>query len=328
MTEKSNEHSVWHDDLRLEINKRLTLNLLIQGAAAHTFMSASHLVRRELEQIHSGLTHLYDQFAIAGQLNYSIGDIAVLYGRPNRWWGWSSKPQKPFENHLLLATRGNLLAREEVRHLRTEGRQKGVSGIPVLSWIQLLRLTLKLVRLEDGHAGLLQDLAVRAVSTIWDLPEERLDATMTRNVAFGNLMPTTGIKAKIARQTAVGYGGVELRGDQFIVVARAWFFPLLIHELVKGTMELICLRGLSSLDDSTYQAVISEADRIEYEPWLLQAGPAMWRRLLSVVPRSVPLSRTIMMIAQLDPMSLEELMLQVLDDPQQATRRLDQLTSQ
>ncbi len=312
-------------DVASQIKKRLTLNLLIQGAAAHMFVTASHLVHDELEQIRPGLTRLYDRFAISGQLNYCIGDNALVFGRPNRWWGFSKTPQMPFRNHLLLATYGNQLAREETRHLKKLGWPKRVIGIPVLHWFQFMYLLCKVLWVEKGHQQQLARLATRVASEIWNIPEDRLDGTITPAVAFGNLQPPATFQANVVRQGAAGYGGVERRGNRFMVVAKAWVFPLLVHELVKGTVELICLHGLGELEDDVYQAVTDEADRVEYEAWLLQAGPAMWRRFIAVAPRDRPLANTIMQVARLDPASLEELMMWIMEEPSHATRMLNVL---
>ncbi len=311
-----------NSDIAQQTNKRLTLNLLIQGAAAHMFITASHLVRDELEQIRPGLTRLYDRFAISGQLNYCIGEVGLTFGRPNRWWGFSKTPQTPFRNHLLLATYGNQLATEETRHLKKIGWQKYVIGVPLLHWCQFVPLLLKVLWVENGREQQLARLAVQVVSEIWNIPEERLDGTITPAVAFGNLQATKSLLAKAARDGAAGYGGVERRGDRFTVVAKARIFPLLVHELVKGTVELICLHGLGELEDDVYQAVTDEADRIEYEAWLLQAGPAMWRRFIAVAPRDRPLANTLMHVARLDPEPLETLMMQVLEEPSRAAQTL------
>ncbi len=312
-------------NIAAQINKRLTLNLLIQGAAAHTFVTASHLVHDELEQIRPGLTRLYDRFAISGELNYCIGDNALLFGRPNRWWGFSRTPQEPFRNHLLMATYGNQLATEEARHLKKLGKPKRVIGIPVLHWCQFMALLWKVLRVEKGHQQQLARLAIQVASEIWSIPEERLDGTITQAVVFGNLQADGSFLANVVRQGAAGYGGVERRGDHFTVVAKAWVFPLLVHELVKGTVELICLHGLGELEDDVYQTVTDAADRVEYEAWLLQAGPAMWRRFIAVAPRDRPLANTMMQVARLAPKSLEELMMQIIEEPSQAARMLSVL---
>ncbi|MFT5528156.1 MAG: hypothetical protein ACI9HK_006144, partial [Pirellulaceae bacterium] len=124
------------------------------------------------------------------------------------------------------------------------------------------------------------------------------------------------------RKGVVGYGGVERRGESFSVVAKAWVFPVLLHELVKGTVELICLHGLGSLNDDVYEAVTDEADQLEYEVWLLQAGPEIWRKFIAAAPRQIPLSRSVMHLARLDPQQLEKLMFLIVEEPNRATDQL------
>lgn len=312
-------------EVKGQINKRLTLNLLIQGAAAHTFTTTSHLVREDLDAIHPGLTDLHDRFAISGMLNYSIGDLGLSFGRPNRWWGFSKTPQKIFETHKLMATYGNRLATEEFRHLRRLGWNKRVIPIPVLHWFQFVWLLGRVMWIERQHKSRLTQLARRAASTVWGIPENRLNGSITQNVVFGNLQTDRTMLARMYRSGVVGYGGVQSRAGRMSVVAKAWVFPLLIHELVKGTMELICLHGLNELDDDVYAIVTEEADRIEYETWLLQAGPAMWRRLIAVASRDTPLANTIMRLAKLDPQALEDLMILVIEHPEQASEALREL---
>ena len=302
-----------------QINKRLTLNLLIQGAAAHTFITASHLAKNELEAIHPGLTELYDRFAISGQLNYCIGDNALMFGRPNRFWGMLPFPQKPFKNHPLMSKYGNKLATWATKRLRKQAKEKNLRTMRVLHWCQFIKIMTEVNRVETGYHSELSQIAVRIVSEMWQIPEDRLDGQITRAVAFGNLQRPRTLLGKLCRTGVIGYGGVERDEGRFNVKARAWVFPILVHELVKGTLELICLHGLNHLEEPIYRAVIDEADQLEYEAWLLQAGPEMWRRFIGAAPRNQTLAKTIMRIAKLDPIPLDELMIQVIEDPNRAT---------
>ena len=309
-----------------QINKRFTLNLLIQGAAAHSFITASHLAREELEAIEPGLTELYDRFAISGQLNYCIGDNALMFGRPNRLWGMLPWPQKAFRKHPLLSKYGNKLATQATKHLRKQAKEKNVQTMRFFHWCQFIKIVSKVCQIEVGYQYQLSRIAVRIVSEMWQIPEERLDGQITRAVAFGNLQKPNTALGRLCRSGVIGYGGVERHEGQFNVKARAWVFPILVHELVKGTLELICLHGLNHLEESVYQAVIGEADQLDYEAWLLQAGPEMWRKFIAAAPRSVPLATTIMRIAKLDPIPLDELMIQVIEDPNRATDVMKKLT--
>jgi hypothetical protein len=313
------------DAVQAQTNKRLTLNLLIQGAAAHTFLTAHHLVKDSLDAIQPGLTRLYDRCAVSFHLNYFIGDIPLIYGLPSRFWRRTYCADHPFHRHRLLAERGRLLWRASKRFLLRRGWPRGVVGIPGFHYPQEMKLFLQVYRIERQYKRRLAELAKQATAEVWGIDEDRLDAELTTNVAFGNLRtPKTKI-GQMTRRAAIGYGGVELRRDQFTVVAKSWNFPLVVHELSKGTAELVCLHGLNRLDDATYEAATAEADQLEYETWLLQAGPEMWRRFLAAIPQGRPLPEMLMHVARLAPERLENLMFAVIDDTPRAQTLLASL---
>jgi hypothetical protein len=49
-------------EVELQVQKRLTLNWLIQGAAQHAGMTFHYLVKDELNAIHPKLVHLFNIF--------------------------------------------------------------------------------------------------------------------------------------------------------------------------------------------------------------------------------------------------------------------------
>jgi hypothetical protein len=303
-----------------QTNKRLTLNLLIQGAACHSHLTAHHLVRDELEEVRPGLVRLYDKLGVSLHLHYWYGDTALLHGSTSRFWRRAGEPSHPFHHHRLLALHGGELSRSSKRYLLARGREKGVIGVPGLHYAQSLGLMLKTAWAENRHRKKLEALAVRAVSLMWGIEESRLTARLAGGAPFRSPRTATTAMGRLVQQCAAGWGGVERRGNRFQVVAQAWFWPFVAHELAKGTAELICLHGLSSLDDDTYAQVMEEADRIEYEHWMLQAGGEVWRRLLAVIPRDRPMPLTLMHVARLSPESLEDFMLAVVSDPPRARR--------
>ena len=129
----------------------------------------------------------------------------------------------------------------------------------------------------------------------------------------------------ICRAGIVGLEGVEQRGDQLIVIAQATNWLVLAKELVKGTAELICLHGLNSLDDRTYERVIAATDHLDLEPWMLQSGGELWRRLLAVMPEDRAPAEMLMHLAHLAAHSLESLMLAVIEQPDWARELLASL---
>src|SRR3954462_4432423 len=96
-----------------EIQKRHTLNWLIQGAAQHAGMTFHHLVRDELNALDPRLLPLYDQYALINLLQYWQIECAILFGSPPRFWRQAaSKRSHPFFGHPLLSQYGGALAEE------------------------------------------------------------------------------------------------------------------------------------------------------------------------------------------------------------------------
>lgn len=74
-------------------------------------------------------------------------------------------------------------------------------------------------------------------------------------------------------------------GDEIpVVVAKAWIFPVLVHELIKGTLELSAINWADGHLDFEEQAeVIKKADTVEGEMWGMRLGPGMWEKFLDCV---------------------------------------------
>jgi hypothetical protein len=60
------------------------------------------------------------------------------------------------------------------------------------------------------------------------------------------------------------------------IIAQAMVFPVLIHELVKGVMEILSAKGLPKKKMGKF--VIDKADYLSAEPWDMRIGPALWSR--------------------------------------------------
>ena len=67
------------------------------------------------------------------------------------------------------------------------------------------------------------------------------------------------------------------------VVAKGVIFPILLHELVKGTYEVIGKFGLPS-NPEKQKMITGYEDTLPAEVWDLRFGPVFWERLISVYP--------------------------------------------
>ena len=311
----------------LEIQKRLTLNWLIQGAAQHAGMTFHHLVRDELNALEPRLLQLYDQYALINLLQYWRAQASLVLGWPPRFWRQAaSECSHPFFGHLLLSKYGGMLAEAGRQRALERCKEKAVTCLPFALSFQTASLVLRLRALEAPHRPRLVQLAKGTASMVWGIPRERLDGELTdRIVLERGMIPARSIRDAMFRACIVGYGGVVQRGDELMVAARGTNWQLLAKELVKGTAELICLHGLNQLSDDTYRRVIHTTDRLELEPWMLQSGGELWRRLLASIPGDRPVSRVLMDLARLPARNLESVIAAVIEQPESAQGRLAEL---
>ena len=64
--------------------------------------------------------------------------------------------------------------------------------------------------------------------------------------------------------------------------AQAMVFPVLVHEIVKGVMELLSAHGLPK-DKKMFEYVTNKADFLAAEPWDMRIGPAIWGRFTEAI---------------------------------------------
>lgn len=116
--------------------------------------------------------------------------------------------------------------------------------------------------------------------------------------------------------------------DQPVVKARGVNFPVLVQELMKGVAELISHHGLSNLTPEEVSATLQHADAIDHEPYLIQAGPELWRKFLKVKPRDIPQAEMFQALSMQEPDDLHKIMTAVIENPEEAAELLRNLVAQ
>ena len=71
-------------------------------------------------------------------------------------------------------------------------------------------------------------------------------------------------------------------GPLWKIVAEGMSFPLLLHELNKGVLELVSIHGLPE-DEEVHKYVLSKTDLLDSETWDLKIGPGVWDRFVDAV---------------------------------------------
>jgi hypothetical protein len=287
-------------------------------------------VRDELNELDPRLIGWYDHFALINLLQYWHFEGVLLLGSPTRFWRRAGRSRRhPFFHHPVLARHGGELAAEARRRATDRAREKGLTNVPVAFGMQAMRVMFAINAAEARRHDTLVALAKRAAAGVWGIEPSRFDAAIQGDVAntnaFGPLRMPRTIRGHLFRAGIIGYGGVTRNGDQLVVTARANNFLTLAKELVKGTAELICLHGMNQLEEDTYRRVVRVTDRLEFEPWMLQTGGELWRRLLAVTPDDWPMAEVLMHLSRLPADALETTMLAVLEKPVAARERLARL---
>lgn len=63
-------------------------------------------------------------------------------------------------------------------------------------------------------------------------------------------------------------------------------FPVLVHELIKGTLELFAIQGRPESEED-YAEVEASEDTLAKENWDLRLGPAIWNRIRAMYPEDI-----------------------------------------
>ena len=88
-----------------------------------------------------------------------------------------------------------------------------------------------------------------------------------------------------ASDIATGKMEVDPEGPNGIplITVRAAMFPVLIHEMVKGVMEVYALHGQNE-DQDIAKGAMQAADGLSKETWDLRLGPAIWETFREMYP--------------------------------------------
>lgn len=199
--------------LRDQINKRLTLNALSQGAAVKNMGSLHRMVEQRLNALSPELMRLYDQFSAGSHGTYWITDYSSIAN---------------LTDHAV----GDVRIK---RHLSEES--------------------------EEQNQDLEQDGA--------NQPQQR---------------------------------------PQYEIEAVGMVFPVLLQELVKGTMELLSLHAFKDIPSKDMRIVLNTADKFELEPWMIQVGPELWDAFLKIIPRGSSIATVVSTLARKEPKFVHDLL--------------------
>lgn len=233
-----------------------------------------------------------------------------------------NKPKHPFFYHRFMRRHGRMMADQAFETAKSRCLEKGVPTGMYRHEFTIMKDILRIVELEKEHRSRLAELAKQTCEQIIGTPQNLLNATITETPAWGTVRRPTTLKGRIIKNLMVGWGGVDRIDGQLQVVAKAIVWPLLLHELVKGSMELICLHGMNDIPTADFNVVMDYTEHLEYEVPMIQVGPEFYKRFLKVVPNKQALADCVMAVSLMEPVALEEFLFDMVEAPETATQTL------
>lgn len=84
-------------------------------------------------------------------------------------------------------------------------------------------------------------------------------------------------------QSAEGSTEVDPETDPPTIKAKGLFFPILVHEIIKGVYEVLGSQGLPD-NPKKAEMVMASQDTLPYEIWDLRLGPVIWEKFVESYP--------------------------------------------
>ncbi len=99
----------------------------------------------------------------------------------------------------------------------------------------------------------------------WQMPDEQM------NMAMGS-------------ESMAGREEVDRNTEPPTIKARGINFPVLVHEIIKGVMEVFAIQGQP---EDGWEEVSQSEDTLDKEIWDIRLGPSIWRRIRDQFPEEI-----------------------------------------
>jgi len=100
------------------------------------------------------------------------------------------------------------------------------------------------------------------------------------------ILPDGMLEQGMQGGSLAGKEEVDTETDPPTIKARAVFFPALVHELIKGVMEVMGTKGLPD-DPRSAEMVMGATDTLPAEIWDLRLGPVIWEKFRNAYPEKL-----------------------------------------
>ena len=97
-------------------------------------------------------------------------------------------------------------------------------------------------------------------------------------------MPDEQMNMAMDSSSMAGQEEVDRNTESPTIKARGINFPVLVHEIIKGVMEMFAVQGQP---EDGWEEVSQSEDTLEKEIWDIRLGPSIWNRIRSQFPEEI-----------------------------------------
>jgi hypothetical protein len=166
---------------------------------------------------------------------------------------------------------------------------KGVQTPPQGKTEEQLKPKIKRRRLTNA----LMQGAARKSQNLHHMDDELRQTSQSLNNDYSNIMAANDVNYFLMSDELIqqqGESGIhagnvrlDLSGERPKIIAQGMVFPILLHELSKGVVELMSLWGLEK-DPEIRKYVLDKTDNLESETNDIRLGTKIWERFVALLP--------------------------------------------
>jgi len=311
---------VGNDNVTLEDAQRLLGTSLIEAAKKEYEYGIENLERKAVEMIRQQFNMPADAVDV---------DATITGLNPRMVIGREVSPQEAEQLTRQTGFKVGSVDKGQIKHQRgNTPKPQNISDEEVKDEITRRRFTNALMH---GAARKSQNLHFMDDELSQNVPD------LSRN--YGNIMAANDFNYWILDDETIkneGRSGVhagnvriDLSGDKPKIIAQGIVFPILLHELAKGVMELMSLHSLPQ-DRNLRQHVLDNTDHLEAETNDIRLGQHIWTKIVENIPvdNQEVISLTFNYLQQLPTNDFNSLIKDLLNNREEAKNRIENMANE
>ena len=311
---------VGHDRVTIEDAQQLLGNSLMEAAKKEYEYGIENLERKAVEMIRA-------QFNMPAD---AVDVEATITGlNPRMVVGRNISPQEAEQLSRQARFKVSAIDKGQLKHEKGNiPKPEGASNEEVKNEITRRRFNNALMHGAARKSQNLHFMDDELAQNVPDLSRDYGNIMAANDFNYWALDDNT-IKTEGSQGIHAGNSRIDLSGDKPKIIAQGMVFPILLHELTKGVMELMSLHSLPQ-DRDLRQHVLDNTDNLDAETNDIRLGQHIWTKIVENIPvdNQEVISLTFNYLQQLPTEDFNNLIKGLLNGDQDAKNRVETMANE